>query len=90
MRVVITSIICAGITAAGLFAALSPASRSAQPVRPVPGRTTVVYPTFRPEAPAYLVARYKYNKRGDSRRIRCAGLVDACFYNSPMGETGRR
>ena len=37
-----------------------------------------------------LVARYKYNKRGDSRRIRCAGLVDACFYNSPMGETGRR
>jgi hypothetical protein len=101
MRGAITSIIFAGILAAGLFAALSAASRNPQPVPPTPGGITIVYPTVLPvtEAPAHpsyvwpsaknALARYKYNKQG-SRLIRCAGLVDVCFYNSPMGGTDRR
>ena|SRR5271166_5847285 len=96
MRWAIASIIFAGIAAAGMFAALSAASRYSQPAPSMPGGMTVVYPTVRPvviEAPAHpsYVARDEDTERaGWSRRIRCAGLVDTCFYKGPMAGTESR
>ena len=100
MRWAIASIILTGIAAAGMFAALSAASWNPQPERPMPSGMTVVYPTVRsavPEAPAHPsdVMRHQEKEVAATlppRRIRCAGLADACFYNGPMAgaETQRR
>ena len=96
MRGAIASIILTGIAAAGMFAALSAASRNPQPEWPMPSGMTVVYPAVRsavPEAPAHPsdVMRHRDKEVAavtlPPRRIRCAGLADTCFYNGPMGGT---
>lgn len=92
MRGAIASIILTGIAAAGMFAALSAASRYSQPARPIPSGTTVVAPTVRPAVPAapfYQLNLTRHKEVAEAtlppHRIRCAGLADACFYNGPMG-----
>ena len=101
MRWAIASIIIVGIAAAGMFAALSGASRNPQPVPTTPVGITIVYPTVRPSGLSKSDLRLLLTRRENnevaihedhaqavwptSRRIRCAGLVDACFHNGPMG-----
>ena len=48
MRWAIASIGITGLAAAGMFAALSGASRNSPPMPPTPGGITIVYPTVRP------------------------------------------
>ena len=106
MRWAIASIIIVGIAAAGMFAALSGASRNPQPVPTTPSGITIVYPTVRPSGLSKSDLRSLLTRRENnevaiheddaqavwptSRRIRCAGLVDACFHNGPMGGTESR
>lgn len=91
MRGAIASIILTGIAAAGMFAALSAATRSPQPARPMRSGITVVAPTVRPAVPEALVYQSYVTRHQDKEvaaaapRIRCAGLADACFYGGPMG-----
>ena len=94
MRGVIASIILTGIASAGMFAALlSAASRNPQAARPMPSGITVVAPTVRPAVPQTPAHQSNVTRHQDKevaavtlppRRIRCAGLADACFYNGPM------
>lgn len=106
MRWAIASIVITGIAATGMFAALSGASQNPPPVPPGPGGITIVYPTVRPSGLSKSELRTLLTRRQNnevaihednvqtvwptSRRIRCAGLADACLFNSPVRATGRR